>query len=39
MEEFKTAIKWIGDNIARILSGIIGLFMLYTCVGWISESC
>ena len=21
--------------IARILSGIIGLFMLYTCVGWL----
>ena len=23
--------------IARILSGIIGLFMLYTCVGWIID--
>ena len=23
--------------IARILSGIIGLFMLYTCVGWIMD--
>ena len=23
--------------IARILSGIIGLFMLYTCVGWITD--
>ena len=23
--------------IARILSGLIGLFMLYTCVGWIMD--
>ena len=23
--------------IARILSGIIGLFMLYTCVGWLMD--
>jgi len=37
MEVVKTLIKWVGSNKVRILSGIIGFFLLLSCVGWLMD--